>query len=100
MRKWLFLLLFIPNFLLAATQESVEVDVKGMTCPFCVIGINKRLHKLPFVDHADVSLRDKKARIVVKEGQVPDIDAINQSILDAGFSPGKVIRYQIDVEGK
>jgi copper chaperone CopZ len=74
----------------ASDREVVEIDVSGMTCPFCVYGTEKNLGKLPDVAEAVVSLDKKKARVVMAPGAHADIEAIRKAILDAGFSPGAV----------
>ncbi|RKZ64765.1 MAG: heavy-metal-associated domain-containing protein [Gammaproteobacteria bacterium] len=73
----------------AVEQQTIEIEVTGMTCPFCVYGTEKKLQKLDGVENVDVSLDKKKARIVMKEGKTADIDAIKKAITDAGFTAGK-----------
>ncbi len=96
MLKFLFgsvagLLLAISTAALAAGAQRVEIEVSGMTCPFCVYGTQKKLSKLPGVDEVAVSLDEKKARLVMKPGAEPDMEAIRQAITSAGFTPGKAI---------
>jgi copper ion binding protein len=74
----------------AAGPQVVEINVKGMTCPFCVYGIEKNLGKLPGVAKVQVSLEKKKARVVMKTGATADVEHIKKAILDAGFTPGDV----------
>jgi len=74
----------------AGQQQVVEIEVTGMTCPFCVYGTEKKLNQLPGVDEAEVSLKAKKARIVMMPGENADLDAIRKAIIDAGFTPGNV----------
>jgi len=73
---------------LADPHAVLEIDIQGMTCPFCAYGITKNLIKLPGVDEAEVSLKAKKARVVMKSGQSPDEPRIREVIIDAGFTPG------------
>jgi copper chaperone CopZ len=75
-----------PN---AAEQQVLEIQVKGMTCPFCAYGIEKNLSKLPGVAKTQVSLETKKARVVMQPGQAPDEERVRQVILDSGFTPGE-----------
>lgn len=83
------LLSFFSATSFATGQQTIEVDVTGMTCPFCVYGTEKKLSKLDGVDKVDVSLDKKKARILMKEGKKADIDAIRKAITDAGFTAGE-----------
>ena len=73
----------------AAGQQVLEVQVKGMTCPFCAYGIEKNLSKLPGVKQAQVSLETKKARVAMQPGQAPDEAAVREVIIDSGFTPGE-----------
>jgi len=84
----LFLLSIFSVNASAGQQQTIEVEVTGMTCPFCVYGTEKKLKKLDGVESVEVSLKKKKARIVFQEGQVADIKAIKKAISDAGFTAG------------
>jgi len=53
------LLLFVP-LSWAEEPQVVEIEVTGMTCPFCVYGTEKKLHQLPGVEEAEVSLKSKR----------------------------------------
>lgn len=72
-----------------AEQQVLEVEVKGMTCPFCAYGIEKNLSKLPGVKQAQVSLEAKKVRVVMQSGHAPDEARVRKVILDSGFTPGE-----------
>lgn len=85
---FIFGLLLLPAFALAA-QKVVEVEVQGMTCPYCVYGVKKQLEKLPGVEKAQASLELKKARITLAPDAVLDENAVRKAITDAGFTPGK-----------
>lgn len=74
--------------ILAEAGETVEIGVEGMTCPFCVHGVQTNLHKLPHVSGVQVSLELKKVRVHMKPGHKADIDKVVQAIKDAGFKPG------------
>lgn len=82
------LLPFSPGW--AAQAQVVEIEVTGMTCPFCVYGTEKKLSALPNVEQAQVSLKHKKARIVMAPGTEADLAAIRKAITAAGFTPGEV----------
>ena len=86
-------LFLLSGPVLAEPQEVLEIDVAGMTCPFCVYGIEKNLGKLAGVEKAQVSLEAKKARVVMKAGESPDETIIREIIRDAGFTPGESSSY-------
>ncbi len=96
--KYLTNLILVCLFLFGAVAaqsaepvQPVDIQVSGMTCPFCVYGVKKQLEKLPGVARAQVSLEKKLARITPRPGQTLDMKAIRKAITDAGFTPGKVL---------
>ena len=70
----------------ASVADTVEVDVHGLTCAFCVDSLQRQLKKLPDIEHVDVSLKSKKVRIVSSAEQV-DLDRIREIVIDSGFTP-------------
>ncbi len=68
--------------------RTVEVEVYGMTCAFCVDNLTRKFNKMDSVHNVDISLKLKKIRLETSENS-PSIDNINQSIIDAGFTPVK-----------
>ncbi len=82
----------------AGDPQIIEIEVSGMTCPFCVYGTEKQLSKLQGVEAADVSLKNKRARIVMKQGESADLEAVRKAIVDAGFTPGDVIPSSDEAE--
>ena len=73
-----------------AIAEQLEIDIHGMTCAFCVDSVQRNLGKLPDVQSVEVSLKLKKVRIETKSKKA-DIERIRRTILDAGFTPVKII---------
>ncbi len=69
--------------------RTVEVDVHGMTCAFCVDNLQKRFGKMESVVSVEVSLKNNKLKLVTR-GDQPSVEYIKQSILDAGFTPVNV----------
>jgi len=53
--------------------------------------LHASLKKLAGVRQAEVSLKNSRARIELEPGQTPDLAAIRQAIIDAGFTPGDVL---------
>ncbi len=87
MRKILIIILLIPC-LAFAKQETVIIDINGMTCQFCVLGLRKTISKVPGVKNVQVSLKLRKARVVMDPSQNADIPAIKKAIRQAGYTPG------------
>lgn len=72
----------------AVAQNVVEVEVNDMVCPSCSRGLAQKLKQMPGVQDAEVSLRSKKARVVMVPGNPPDIARIKKSIAESGFRAG------------
>ncbi len=90
-------LFLLSGPVLAEPQEVLEIDVAGMTCAFCAYGVEKNLGKLPGVDKVQISLKAKKARVVMKVGETPDETTIREIIRDAGFTPRESSRYTEEI---
>ena len=73
----------------ATTAATIEVDVQGLTCAFCVDSLQRQLKKLPDIEQVDVSLRSKKVRIISSADSI-DIEQIRKIVIDSGFTPVKV----------
>ncbi len=73
----------------SVSATTVEVDVEGLTCAFCVGSLQQQLRKLPGVEQVQVSLKTKKVRIVSSAEHL-DTQLIKQTVVDAGFTPGAI----------
>ena len=69
--------------------RTVEIDVYGMTCAFCVDSLERKFGKMKSVHKVEVSLKQKKVRLET-EKEKPSLETIKQTILDAGFTPIKL----------
>lgn len=72
-----------------AFAKTLEVEVHGMTCAFCVDSLERKLTAMPSVAKVRVSLKAHNVRLETN-GDTPNDEAIKQVILDAGFTPVKV----------
>jgi len=68
----------------------VDISVKGMSCPFCVYSVEKKLNALDGVQTAKVDLKQGRARVVMQPGVPHDEQQLRQVIIDAGFTPGTI----------
>ena len=66
-----------------ATVARVFV-IEGMSCQGCADTITLALIRIPGVQSAEVSLKDKRAVVVAKESEVPT-ERIVAAISDAGY---------------
>lgn len=74
-----------------ALAEQYEIVIHGMTCAFCVDGLQRSLEKRPDITAAEVSLKHRKVRITTP-GESADLEAIRQTVIDAGFTPVNIVR--------
>jgi len=74
------------------SQEVISVKVKGMFCPFCTYGVEKKLKRLKGVARGKVHLKQGVAKLYLKPGVTLSDATINQAVDDAGFTPGPITR--------
>jgi mercuric ion binding protein len=67
----------------STNTQKVTLKVDGMTCKMCPLTIKTALKKLDGVVDAEVSYKDKEAKVVYKEGEVT-VDEIVKAIESAG----------------
>lgn len=90
MKHLLLLVLFSSLWTIQiAHARTVEIDVHGMTCAFCVDSLERKFGKMESVSKVEVSLKQKKVRLETDES-LPSIETIKQTVLDSGFTPVKV----------
>jgi len=82
----LFLLILVSQ---VANARTVEIDVHGMTCAFCVDSLERKFGKMKSISKVEISLKTKKIRLVTDE-TLPTIETIKQTVLDTGFTPIKI----------
>ena len=85
----LLILLFLVLQLQSVWSRTVEIDVQGMTCAFCIDGLQRKFRQMQAVSKVQVSLKLKKVRLVTEENQ-PDLATLKQTVIDAGFTPTKI----------
>ncbi len=73
-------------------QRIITVDVKGLSCPFCVLGIEKRLKAISSVATISSNWGKGEMYVKLKAGQSVSDDDLRPAIKRAGFTPGKIDR--------
>lgn len=74
----------------SVNAKTIEVEVHGMTCALCVDTLNRKFNKMAGVSQVEVSMKMKKVRLET-DSTLPTIAMIKQAIVDAGFTPTKVM---------
>lgn len=81
------LLFFLPA---SASGGGIVILIKGVSCPFCVYGVEKQLKKVPGVVAVKTNYKEATATIE-KEPKAPiDLHALETAVQRAGFSVGRV----------
>ena len=89
-----FCVLLLGAVTLAANHNQIiEIDLSGLSCSFCVYGLDKNLEKHTEIDKAEISLKQNKARIYLVPDAKVTIDEIKEIIKDAGFASGNYQHY-------
>ena len=86
--RWVvaFLALFIgiPVTSQAEILEA-ELQVNGMSCPFCAFGIEKKLRRVDGVQEVDVLLDEGRVRLTFRADNAATVDALEDAVGKAGF---------------
>lgn len=77
-------LISINNTLAQFKAALVQID--GLTCSMCSLGVQRSMEKIDFVAKVQVDLNENVARVEFKEGQKVNMKAVVKSVEDAGFS--------------
>lgn len=78
----LFTLFMIP----IVHSRTIEVEVYGMTCAFCIDSVERKFNAMESISKVDVSMKQKKIRLETDE-TAPSFNIIKRTVLDAGFTP-------------
>lgn len=83
---------FLVTALAAGLAESnhVFIQVKGLSCPFCVQGLEKHLKKLDAVEGVSTSLKKGEAVLHLKPGHTVGEKELRDAVKKAGFTAGQI----------
>ena len=73
-----------------AGVEKVTIMIKGMACPFCAYGVEKKLKSVKGVKDIDIDIQKGMARLTAEEGQSIEISQVPGAIEDSGFTPDRI----------
>ena len=74
----------LPPASLAATPQTIVLDVQNMTCSLCSVTIRRSLEKVPGVSQAHIDY-DKKTATVKFDADKTTAAALVKATNDAGF---------------
>ena len=81
------------------SKGAITVHVKGLSCPFCVLGIEKRLKAKPSVIKVSSDWGKGEIYVVVTEGQSVTDDELRDAVKRAGFPAGTIERPDASDKG-
>ena len=75
---------FLPEG--AAEVEGIELRVDGLSCPFCSLGLEKKLKRVKGVEEVQVHMKQGITEVQSKPEEAPDLAAIRKAVKEAGFT--------------
>ncbi len=70
----------------AAEVEGIELRVDGLTCPFCSLGLEKKLKRVDGVEGVQVHMKQGITEVASNPEKAPSLTAIRKAVKDAGFT--------------
>ena len=92
------LLTSLVGFGLAQNQTKYVIQVKGLTCPFCAYGLEKKLKKVEGVESVSIDLETDEAVVTTKAGETIAEESLRKAVRAAGFSVASVKTVESDLE--
>lgn len=71
-----------------AQVREATVVVRGMSCPFCAFGVEKKLGAVPGVGRVKLTMKTGRAELRAVEGGSIELAAVPGAVRKAGFTPG------------
>ena len=65
-------------------METIQLDIRGMTCGGCVNSVKNVLQKIPGVASVEVSLEQNRATVIYNSAQAKP-EQFKAAIEDAGY---------------
>ena len=75
---------FVPQS--AAEVEGIELRVDGLSCPFCSLGLEKKLKRIEGVEGVQVHMKRGITEVRSTPEEAPDLAAIRKAVKEAGFT--------------
>lgn len=91
--------LVLGIFIKSVYAEPIKIQVKidGLSCPFCVYGLEKKLKRVEGVKDLKLQFDTGVAEIKIQEGKSIYVDEIRKAVKDGGFTPRDMV---ITLKGK
>ena len=70
----------------AAEIEGLQLQVDGLSCPFCALGLDKRLRQRAGLEGIQVHLKQGVTEAALPHGQGLDVGKVQRAVQEAGFT--------------
>jgi len=70
----------------AAEIEGIQLQVDGLSCPFCALGLDKRLKQRAGLEGIQVHLKQGVTEAALPRGQGLDVGKVRLAVQEAGFT--------------
>lgn len=85
-----FVILMATLVSLSAQTQTVTVEVKGLSCPFCAYGLEKNFKSLKGAENIKIDIEKGLLTFTLKDQKNITEKVIRQQVKEAGFTPGKI----------
>lgn len=75
---------FVPES--TAEVRGIKLRVDGLSCPFCSLGLEKKLKRVKGVEGVQVHMKQGITEVQSKPEEAPDLAAIRKAVKEAGFT--------------
>ena len=84
----------VPNLnanpILGDTTTYVKIEIKGLSCPFCAYGLEKKLKEVEGATDIKIDVKEGIAIFTVIKKEQPNKKQLRQVVKDAGFTAGEI----------
>ncbi len=81
--------MFFQTSAVFAEIKEVNIEVEGLTCPFCISGLEQKLKAVDGVAQAEIDLKTGNTHITINDKTFTSVEDLNNAVRKAGFSSGK-----------
>ncbi len=86
--------------------NTVEVNIEGLSCPFCAYGLEKKIKEIDGAKNVKIDVKKGLMTFSLNKGKSVSEKEINKIVRDAGFTPkyikllGKIVQKKKDEKKK
>ncbi|MBI2981911.1 MAG: cation transporter [Deltaproteobacteria bacterium] len=75
---------------ISAETGRVVLHLKGVSCPFCVYGVEKRLKKVPGIQEVKTDYKAATSTVSKNPKAAIDLQALEEAVRQAGFTMDRI----------